>query len=117
MSVRDELYAREPLFHRPELGTKRADFEQMTEPDFWEVGASGRIYTRAFVLDELERRYATRAEDAWEVRDFDCLEIARDAYLTTYTLLQADRVTRRATIWRRTASGWKAAYHQGTIVS
>ncbi|MHC5761500.1 hypothetical protein [Nostoc sp.] len=38
----NELIQREPIFHRPELGTTRADFEQMTESTFWEVGASGR---------------------------------------------------------------------------
>jgi len=34
-----ELMAREPLFHRKELGTSRMDFQAMTAPDFWEVGA------------------------------------------------------------------------------
>ena len=34
----------------------------------------------------------------------------------TYTLIQGARVTRRATIWRRTAEGWKIVYHQGTVV-
>jgi hypothetical protein len=37
--------------------------------------------------------------------------------LLTYTLLQDNqRLTRRATIWRSTADGWKIVYHQGTIV-
>jgi hypothetical protein len=37
--------------------------------------------------------------------------------LLTYTLLQnKQRLTRRATIWQRTAEGWKIVYHQGTIV-
>lgn len=33
---------RDPLAHRPEFGTTRADFEAMTAPDFWETGASAR---------------------------------------------------------------------------
>jgi hypothetical protein len=45
-SVLEELSARKPLFHRPEFGTTRAEFEAMTAPDFWEIGASGRIYSR-----------------------------------------------------------------------
>jgi hypothetical protein len=55
--VLDELVRREPLFHRPESGTTRVDFEAMTAPDFWETGASGRGYSRAHVLDVLEERY------------------------------------------------------------
>ena len=35
----------------------------------------------------------------------------------TYTLLQGARVTRRATLWRRSMSGWKILYHQGTLVN
>jgi hypothetical protein len=112
-----ELSSREPIFHRPEFGTTRADFERMTADDFWEVGASGRRYSRAYVLDELERRHAAPHADVWETRDFHCRRLADDVYLVTYTLLQDNqRLTRRSTIWRCAAEGWKILYHQGTIV-
>ena len=116
LDVLKELVQREPIFHRPQFGTTRADFESMTEATFWEVGASGRCYSREHVLDELEKRYADPTDDAWQTSDFDCLEIAVDNYLLTYTLIQGARVTRRSTIWRRTADGWKVVYHQGTVV-
>jgi hypothetical protein len=51
------------------------------------------------------------------VRDFHCAAIAADNFLATYTLLQGQRVTRRATLWRRTAAGWLAVFHQGTLVA
>ena len=111
-----ELVAREPIFHRPELGTTRRDFENMVEPDFWEVGASGRRYGRADVLDLLEKRHQTPHDDPWETSDFQCREIAPDDFLLTYTLRQNARVTRRATLWRRRDGAWRIAYHQGTLV-
>lgn len=116
MDVLRELEKREPIFHRPEFGTTRADFESMTEDTFWEVGASGRRYSRQYVLDALEKRPANQPQEAWQTRDFHCLEIAVDNYLLTYTLIQGPRVTRRSTIWRRTVQGWKIVYHQGTVV-
>jgi hypothetical protein len=124
LGVLEELKRREPIFHRPEFGTTRADFERMIDEDFRETGASGKRYSRAFVLDTLERRHAHPVEDAWETRDFHCLEIAPDNYLLTYTLSQGptttrsvvERITRRATLWRRTGDAWKIVYHQGTIV-
>ncbi|HEV2607628.1 MAG TPA: DUF4440 domain-containing protein [Xanthomonadaceae bacterium] len=124
LGVLEELKEREPIFHRSKFGTTRGDFERMTEAGFWETGASGKRYSRAFVLDTLEQRHAHPAEDTWETRDFHCLEIAPDNYLLTYTLLQSlprtrsggERITRRATLWRHTADGWKIVYHQGTIV-
>jgi hypothetical protein len=110
------LKLREPIFHHPEFGTTRRDYEAMTDPDFWEVGASGRRYSREFVLETLENRAPDPDESEWLTRDFQCREIAADNFLITYTLHQKKRVTRRATLWRRTATGWKILYHQGTIV-
>ncbi|MGA8309337.1 MAG: DUF4440 domain-containing protein, partial [Terriglobales bacterium] len=65
---------------------------------------------------ELQRRYAGPYVDKWETRDFHCRRLAEDVYLLTYTLLQGERKTRRATIWQNTLSGWKIVFHQGTIV-
>jgi hypothetical protein len=116
LPVLEELKLREPLFHRPELGATRLDFENMTDAAFWEVGASGRRYSREFVLDTLEGRRPQGEEDRWETKEFHCLQVAPENYLVTYTLVQGARVTRRATLWRRSKSGWKVLYHQGTVV-
>lgn len=114
--IQQELIDREPIFHRPEHGYTRADFEAMTAEDFWETGASGQRYSREYVLDLLEQRYAKgQYNDDWKAEDFYCQEIAPDNYLLTYTLHQGERVTRRATLWRRTNKGWVIVYHQGTV--
>jgi hypothetical protein len=115
--VLEELKAREPIFHRPEFGTTRADLKRMMAEEFWEVGASGERYDRAFVLDVLEKRHAQPHEDVWETSEFRCQRLAPGLYLLTYTLLQDKvRLTRRTTIWQRTDDEWKIVYHQGTIV-
>jgi hypothetical protein len=112
-----ELSSREPIFHRPEFGTSRADFERMTTEDYWEVGASGRRYSRNFVLNKLGKRFSVPHADVWETRDFQCHRLSEDTYLLTYTLLQdKQRFTRRATIWQKTSDGWEIVYHQGTVV-
>jgi hypothetical protein len=116
-AVLEELMQREPVFHRLEQGSTRADLERMTDAEFSEVGASGRRYGRDYVLDLLEKRFANPGEDVWECSDSHCLELARDTYLVTYTLLQQQqRKTRRASIWRRSPQGWQVVYHQGTVV-
>lgn len=118
--ILQELRSHEPIFHRAEFGTARADFEAMTDGSFWEVGASGRRYSRDHVLEVLEDRHQVAShlalEDTWEASDFACRELASDTYLLTYTLLQGQRKTRRATVWRRSAQGWKIMFHQGTVV-
>jgi hypothetical protein len=115
-----ELRDREPIFHRPEYGTSRADFEAMTIIDYWEVGASGSIYDRQTCLDELERRYADPTYDPMaglEVTDFAVREAGDDVWLATYGLRQGERNTRRVSVWRRAGRNWTLIYHQGTVIS
>ena len=113
-----QLVRREPIFHRPEFGTTRADFENMTTEDFWEVGASGRRYSRGCVLDTLEERFRQdQSGEVWETSGFHLRQLGPRVYLLTYTLLQnGTRKTRRSTIWQQTTDGWKIVFHQGTIV-
>jgi hypothetical protein len=116
--VTQELAAREPIFHRPEFGTTRQDFETMVAPDFWEVGASGRVYSRELVLDTLEQRHKSPVVEHWVITDFACRRISDDTFLVTYQLQQdGARLSRRATLWRSTTDGWKILYHQGTLLS
>jgi hypothetical protein len=116
-AVLEELRRREPIFHRPEFLTSQAALEAMTAADFWEVGASGRRYSRDYVLETVAERLTDSAlKDEWQSEDFHCRELATDVYLLTYTLKQGARTTRRATIWQRRGQDWQAVFHQGTVV-
>ncbi|MCX7121706.1 MAG: DUF4440 domain-containing protein, partial [Gammaproteobacteria bacterium] len=121
MNVLEELKKREPIFHRSEFGTTRADFENMTVDDYWEIGASGKRYSRQDCIDTVVARYQDlnySKNDFWETSDFECRPLSDDTYLLTYTLIQGKekRVTRRSTIWRLVGEQWKIVYHQGTII-
>jgi len=116
-AVLKELRAREPIFHRPGHYASRALREAALDAGFWEVGASGRRYSRAYVLRMLAARLAAGAEDRWRAHGFRCRELARGLYLLTYTLEQGERCTRRSTLWQRHAGAWRILYHQGTLVT
>jgi hypothetical protein len=88
----------------------------MTDEAFWEVGASGRRYSRDFVIETLIDRYSRPYVDDCVTSDFCCQQLATNLCLLTYTLAQGERVTRRSTIWRRDPGVWKIVYHQGTVV-
>lgn len=117
-SIEAELVAREPIVHHPELGTDRQAYESMTVDDFFEIGASGRRYGREYCIETLVARYAEDYEEDWRVEDVRCRELAPDLYQLTYDLWKEGetRHTRRSTLWRRSAEGWKIVFHQGTIV-
>ncbi len=111
-----ELAAREPIFHRPELGTTRADFDRMMTEDFSEIGASGRVFSREFVLDLLDERHKTLRKESLKASGFQVRRLGENLFLLHYDLLQGARRTKRTTIWRQEGEDWKIVFHQGTIV-
>ena len=113
-----ELRAREPIFHTKTFGATIDDFARVMAEEYCEIGASGRRYSREFILRTLEEHPPVDAEAAgWRCWDFGLRSLGPAIYLLTYTLDQNGRITRRATIWHRTEAGWRILYHQGTIVA
>ena len=117
-AVLEDLRRREPIFHVAEFGNTTADFEKLMSRDYWEVGASGRLYSREFILEYLRENPPVDAATAgWTTEQHALRQLGPETYLLTYTLHQQQRVTRRATIWQRIPDGWRVLYHQGTIAS
>ncbi|GAB2516953.1 hypothetical protein CATRI_00140 [Corynebacterium atrinae] len=113
--VTEQLRALEPIFHRAEVGSGREVFESMTAAGYWEVGASGRVYAREYVIETLVERYAHPYKDLWTIDKFEVRSLADGLFLVTYELDQEGRRSRRSTIWRWSSRGWIAEYHQGTL--
>ena len=109
-----ELKKLECEFHYPAGDKTRTDFEVLMDADFWEVGASGRVYNKAFVLECLEKR--SRESIVVETKNFNCYEIAPECYHLTYVQIENGRTTRRSAIWRCLNGAWKNLYHQGTVI-
>ena len=118
--VLNDLKQREPIFHHPNrYGKNREDIELMMVDDYWEVGASGRIYKKEEIIETLLDRYHDpNFIDDWATDNFNCRKIAESNYLLTYDLIQDKvRKTRRATLWRWTGNNWVIVYHQGTVIN
>lgn len=114
----EELRRREPIFHTPAFGLTPGDFEATLAPDYWEVGASGRRYSREFILRMFKQQPPVDATSAgWESREFGLRRLGVNTYLLTYTLQQGRRLTRRSTIWEIIGEQWRILYHQGTAVT
>jgi hypothetical protein len=104
-----ELSAREPIFHRPEFASDHYGFERMTDPAYWEVGASGQRYSRSFILHHLEESPPVDAQsEGWRILGHALRRLGPDTYLLTYNLKQGTRLTRRATIWRKMPDSWQS---------
>ncbi|MBS0185615.1 MAG: DUF4440 domain-containing protein [Proteobacteria bacterium] len=117
--ILEDLKSREPIFHHPrKFGRTKQDILNQMCDEFWEIGASGHVYTKQDILETLLERYNDpEYKDLWEAKDFELIQIALDTYLLTYVLIQdIRRVTRRSTLWRRVNDSWKILFHQGTII-
>jgi hypothetical protein len=115
-----ELRKREPVFHQKEFCSTRKLLESYAAPNFWEVGASGKVYSRKFVIDTVARRFKNHTEpdtSQWEVDKFKCRKLGKNSFMVTYRLNQKGRITRRLSIWHELNENWQLIYHQGTIIT
>ncbi|MFJ3906477.1 DUF4440 domain-containing protein [Streptomyces sp. NPDC090025] len=98
------------------------------DPEFVEVGASGRRWTYEEMLAALPGLDGGAAEGPrFEVSSLRGVLLAPDLVHLTYETRFGDRKARRSSIWRRAAEpgeaesaarvgvdGWRLYYHQGT---
>lgn len=103
----------------PGVRASRSLARQLLDPEFVEVGASGRRWTydeMLAVLPELDGA----AEDGprHEPSDFTGVLLAPGLVHLTYETTLDGRRARRSSLWRRqgAATTWRMYYHQATPV-
>jgi hypothetical protein len=115
-SVAADLLGRELSLLDPEVRRDRERVSEALARDFFEFGASGRVWRREEILDLL----ATGEFNPPVVEDFACHAIAPDVVLVTYRAIRADAETGRhettlcSSLWSRETGTWLMRFHQGT---
>jgi len=109
-----QLTALERLYHAAFPGATLAHFDRLVAAEFWEIGASGRNYSRAFARSVLAERERLPLSDDWLDDEHVLAEVAGGLFLLTYTLRQPGRTTRRMSLWRCAGTQWQVVFHQGT---
>jgi hypothetical protein len=101
----------------PDVRSDPTRLGALLHAEFYEVGASGRAYTRAEVLVECRR--AAPSGSTW-VQDFLAQEVLVGIILLRYRSAQissdgaTSRHALRTSLWQNAASGWQLRFHQGT---
>lgn len=88
---------------------------ELLDPDFTEIGASGRLWDRATIIAVVTDR--ADAEGTILASEMDGVELAPGLVHLTYLSDHRGRLVRRSSIWRRTPDGWQLYFHQGTITA
>lgn len=103
----------------PAVRASRADFERLLDPEFVEVGSSGRRYTYADMLAWLpEHAGSARGGPRYEPSAIEGVLLAPGLVHLTYETDFDGHRARRSSLWRRRSeeTGWRIYYHQGTPV-
>ncbi|MGW6972322.1 nuclear transport factor 2 family protein [Streptomyces sp. NPDC054952] len=92
---------------------------QLLDPDFVEVGASGRRWTYAEMLAELpELGGAAEGGPRYEPSNFSGVLLAPGLVHLTYETVFDGNRARRSSLWRKqgAAGTWQMYYHQATPI-
>lgn len=116
-----EVIENERQLQDPAVRRDGARLESLLAADFTEIGASGRIWDRAQIVDLL-RNETVRDEagpdeagtDAIEMREIQARSLGTGLVLVTWLSQRAGRHARRSSLWRRDADGWRLVHHQAT---
>lgn len=89
--------------------------DELLDPDFREIGASGRLWTRAEMVAALANK-PFRDLGAIEATDMAGAFVTPDLVLLTYVTNWQGRRPRRSSLWRCSAGAWRLVHHQGTLI-
>jgi uncharacterized protein YhfF/GNAT superfamily N-acetyltransferase len=114
----DELRALELALARRDEPAIPGGYEAVLAPDFAEIGASGRRWTRGEILETL---HAEPPDASIAIEAFEVAFLGPDLVLATYDAVGttpdgADRRSRRSSIWLRTDDRWQLRFNQGTPI-
>ncbi|WP_051804536.1 DUF4440 domain-containing protein [Streptomyces griseus] len=114
-----EAIVRERRLHDPAVRLSAPLAEALFDPEFTEIGASGRRWTHAAMLAALPTLHTGGQEDATPITAdrFEGTVLAPGVVHLTYETRIEGRRARRSSIWRRDPAGeLRLYYHQGTPV-
>jgi len=99
----------------PRVRSSRAQVDSLLDPDFREIGASGRFWTRPEIISALAQVAADG--EAIEAVQIEGSVVAPNLILLTYVSDPGGRPARRSSLWRRSHGGvWRLLHHQGTLL-
>lgn len=112
----EEQEALEGHRHRSSRWQFRDRLLVLLDPEFREIGYSGRAYSRDAVLANL----SDREPSGVHAEGFRYQRIALDTVLVTYRSAhmspdgRLSRHARRSSVWLRESGHWRMIFHQGT---
>lgn len=99
----------------PEVRGSAEQLEELLDPDFGEIGKSGRLWTRGEMIASL----VADTDPELHIINFSDMNgktVGPGFVLLTYVTEVEGRRARRSSLWRQSMSGWRLLHHQGTPI-
>ncbi|MCX5052506.1 MULTISPECIES: nuclear transport factor 2 family protein [unclassified Streptomyces] len=100
----------------PEVRASPARVLELLDPEFTEIGASGRRWDVESMLTVMSGG-SVSPESPVKVSDVSGAVLAPGIVHVTYFADNQGRRVWRSSLWRLTDSGWRMYFHQGTLAS
>ncbi|WP_043624867.1 nuclear transport factor 2 family protein [Nonomuraea candida] len=97
----------------PEVRSSAELMAGLLHPEFREIGASGRLWSRSEIIADLVES-SRPSDEPIGASDLAGLLLTPDVVHLTYVSDSGGRRARRSSIWVRTEAGWRLYFHQGT---
>jgi len=113
MRLLEELVDLEERLLQEGWGTDRASVEDLFAPEFVCFGSTGRMWTKATLLDQIPRIPG----QLLVMSGATCYPMSDTAALLTYRLKIGDRRSLRSSLWVNRDGRWQRLFHQGTAAA
>lgn len=100
----------------PEVRAVPARVLELLDPEFTEIGASGRRWDAESILT-VTSGGSVSPESPVQVSEMSGVVLAPGIVHLTYLADDQGRRAWRSSLWRLTESGWRMYFHQGTLTS
>lgn len=100
----------------PDVRASPALVLQLLDPDFTEIGASGRRWDATSILT-VTSAGSVDPESPVKVSEMSGVVLAPGLVHLTYFADNIGRRVWRSSLWRTTGTGWRLYFHQGTLAS
>ncbi len=117
--LRDHLKSLEEHLLNPAIRRDPALVAPLLADNFIEFGASGRVFDKASILEDLQNESPRPASI---LTDFALRELSPTIILATYRATRLDSngapvsQSRRSSIWAHVNGQWQITFHQGTPI-
>ncbi|MFF4911003.1 nuclear transport factor 2 family protein [Streptomyces sp. NPDC001260] len=98
----------------PEVRASPERVLELLDPEFTEIGASGRRWDVESILT-VTSGGSVSAESPVEVSEMSGVVLAPGVVHLTYFADNRGRRAWRSSLWRLTETGWRMYFHQGTL--